>query len=219
MRKRAGARFLLAAAILSTSACLPRGRGLIVLCAGDSLTERGYPPYLQRILARDGVPARVINAGRSGASSGEYASFLMENEERLREERPDVVLIALGTNDLRTDHDFTPTEVFRRNIQTIIERFRTFRSRGGKTPEIFLSTIPDIPLGDLPVFDAGSARRVEAEVNPVIREIASAADLPVVDIHAVLAGRNDLLPGVHPSPEGYRLMAETWGKALSASLR
>jgi lysophospholipase L1-like esterase len=210
MRKRAGALFLLAAAILSTSACLPRGRGLIVLCAGDSLTERGYPPYLQRILARDGVPARVINAGRSGASSGEYASFLMENEERLREERPDVVLIALGTNDLRTDHDFTPTEVFRRNIQTIIERFRTFRSRGGKTPEIFLSTIPDIP---------GSARRVEAEVNPVIREIASAADLPVVDIHAVLAGRNDLLPGVHPSPEGYRLMAETWGKALSASLR
>jgi len=214
MRRRAGTLFFLVAAVVLFADCLPEGRGLIVLCAGDSLTEQGYPPYLRRILNREGIPARVANFGRSGATSGEYLAFLKENEDRLKEERPDVILVALGTNDLRTDHDFTPTEVFRTNLQAIIEKFRTFRSRGGKIPAIFLATIPDIPLGDLPVFDAESARRVQAEINPAIREIAAAAGLSVADNQAALAGRVDLLPGVHPSSEGYRVMAETWRRAL-----
>jgi len=214
MRRRAGTLFFLAAAAVLLAACRPEGRGLIVLCAGDSLTEQGYPPYLRRILNREGIPARVANFGRSGATSGEYLAFLKENEDRLKEERPDVILVALGTNDLRTDHDFTPTDVFRMNLEAIIEKFRTFRSRAGKIPAIFLATIPDIPLGDLPVFDAESVRRVQDEINPAIREIAVAAGLQVVDIQAALTGRPDLLPGVHPSIDGYRVMAETWRKAL-----
>lgn len=218
MWNRARVFFLLAAVILGQAACLAGGPGLIILCAGDSLTAQGYPPYLRRILVRDGIRSRVANYGRSGATSGEFLAFLEEEEDRLKEERPDVVLVALGTNDLRTDHDFTPTEIFRRNLQAIIERFRTFRSRSGRIPLIVLATIPDIPLGDLRNFDGNSARRVEDEINPAIRDIAAAAGLPVVDNHAVFAGRPDLLPRVHPAPEGYRAMAENWRKALRSRL-
>ncbi|MBN1939819.1 MAG: SGNH/GDSL hydrolase family protein [Candidatus Aminicenantes bacterium] len=214
MRRRAAVLFLITATAVSSAACRPEGRGLIILCAGDSLTEGGYPPFLRRMLQREGVLVRVGNYGRSGAASGEYLSFLMENEDRFKEERPDIVLITLGTNDVRTDHDSTPTEVFRQNLLAIIERFRTFRSRGGRIPRIMLSTIPPVPPDDLPNFNAGSARRVEAEINPAIREIANAAGIPLVDHHTALAARPDLLPGVHPSSEGYRLMAETWRKAI-----
>jgi len=61
--------------------------------------------------------------------------------------------------------------------------------------------------------DAGS-RRVRAEINPAIREIAAAEGIAVVDQHAVFLRRPDLLPEVHPVREGYRLMAEVWRDAL-----
>lgn len=217
MRKRAGALLLLAAAVFLTASCEPEGRGLIIFCAGDSLTEGGYPPYLRRMMQREGVSVRLANYGRSGDTSGQYLAFLSENEDRLKEERPDIVLITLGTNDLRTDHDFTSTGDFRRNLLAIIEKFRTFRSRDGRIPRIFLSTIPPIPPDDLPNFDQGSARRVDTDINPAVRDIAAESGLPAVDLHSALSDRPDLMPGVHPSPEGYRLMAETWRRALAAS--
>jgi len=211
---RTGRWLLLAALLPLFAACGGSERGVIILCAGDSLTENGYPPYLRRILARDGVAARVLNYGRSGNTSGEYLKFLQENRERLMEERPDVILIQLGTNDLRTDVDFTATDRFRTNLKEIVTEFRDFRSRSGKIPAIYLATIPDIPLGDLAVFNAESSRRVEAEINPALKAFAAAEGLPIVDNHAVFAGRPDLLPGVHPSSEGYRLMAARWREAL-----
>ena len=98
-------------------------------------------------------------------------------------------------------------------MRQILAVFRTFRSRSGKIPLILMATIPDIPETP-PNFDASSARRVRAEINPAIREIAAAEGIAVVDQHAVFLRRPDLLPEVHPVREGYRLMAEVWREAL-----
>lgn len=214
MPKRAGFGLALAGTILLFASCLANGRGLIVLCAGDSLTEQGYPPYLRRLLVREGIPARVVNYGKSGHTSGEYLEYLEKSWERMSEERPDVILIQLGTNDLRTDHDFTSAELFRGNLKKIIEKFRAFRTRAGKIPEILLATIPAIPPGSLVNFDDESRRRVEAEINPAIRALAAVERLPLAENHGVFVRRPDLLPGVHPSPEGYRLMAESFRNAF-----
>jgi len=196
------------------SGCAPSGRGVIVFCAGDSLTEAAYPHFLRRILNRDGIVARVLNYGRSGYTSGEYLNFLVRYRDKLIEEKPDVVLLQLGTNDLRNDQDFTPTDKFRANMKGILGVFRTFRSRSGKIPTILIATIPDIPETRPPNFDAESARRVRAEINPAIREIAAEEGIAVVDQHAAFVRRPDLLPEVHPARDGYRLMAETWREAL-----
>jgi lysophospholipase L1-like esterase len=99
-------------------------------------------------------------------------------------------------------------------MKEIIEVFRTFRSRTGKKPLIFLATIPDITPGKPSTYSAESARRVEAEINPAIRALAAEEKLPLVDNHAIFTGRPDLLPEVHPSPEGYRAMARNWREAL-----
>jgi lysophospholipase L1-like esterase len=216
MLKRAGGRVFLAAAISVLASCVPQGQGVIILCAGDSLTQYGYPPYLRRMLANEGIRARVVNYGRSGNTSGEYRTFLQVkvNKERLAEERPDVILIQLGTNDVRADLDFTPTDVFRSNMKEIISVFRTFRSRTGKKPRIYLAAIPDIMPGKPSTYSAESARRVEAEINPAIRALAAEEKLPFVDNHTIFKGRPDLLPEVHPSPEGYRAMARNWRETL-----
>jgi len=201
------------------SVCVSSPRGVIVFCAGDSITAAAYPHFLQRGLNRDGLPARVLNHGRSGNTSGEYLDFLAKNMERLIAERPDFILLQLGTNDIRTDLDFTSTERFRDNMKKILAAFRKFRTRSGKIPSILLSTIPPVPsVGSLP-FDAESLRRVEAEINPTIRALAAEEGLLLVDNHGLFSRRPDLLPDVHPSREGYRLLAENWRAALNPLLK
>jgi lysophospholipase L1-like esterase len=204
---------------LFVSVCVSSPRGVIVFCAGDSITAAAYPHFLQRYLNQDGLPARVLNHGRSGNTSGEYLDFLVKNLERLIAERPDFILLQLGTNDIRTDLDFTSTERFRDNMKKILAAFRKFRNRSGKIPVILLSTIPPVPsTGPLP-FDAESLRRVEAEINPTIRSLAAEEGLLLVDNHGLFSRRPDLLPDVHPSREGYRLLAENWRAALSPLLK
>jgi lysophospholipase L1-like esterase len=214
MKFRSGRWLYLGLTAVLFSACVPSGRGVIVFCAGDSLTEAAYPNFLRRILNRDGISARVLNYGRSGYTSGEYLNFLVASRDHLIEEKPDVVLLELGTNDLRLDHDYTPTDKFRANMKGIIGVFRTFRSRSGRIPTILIATVPDIPETKPANFGAESVRRVRAEINPAVREIAAEEGITVVDQHDVFVRRPDLLPEVHPVRDGYRLMAETWREAL-----
>ncbi|MCB1196963.1 MAG: arylesterase [Deltaproteobacteria bacterium] len=73
-----------------------------ILILGDSLTdgygvsrEQAYPAQLEKILQKQGLQVRIINAGSSGSTS---ASAL----ERLQwhmQAKPDILLLALGGND------------------------------------------------------------------------------------------------------------------------
>jgi lysophospholipase L1-like esterase len=198
--------------------CVSPPRGVIVLCCGDSITAGGYPHYLQRLFAADGIRARVLNRGRSGHRSGEYLSYLGHNEEELRGLKPDFILLQLGTNDVRTDLDRTPTPEFTANMREILRRLGGFKGRDGKPSRVLLGSIPPVPPAGTPVFDADSARRVTAEINPAIRRLAEEAGLPFVDNHAAFVGRPDLLPEIHPSREGYKALAAGWYRALKPLL-
>ena len=200
--------------------CSPRSRrNVIVLCAGDSLTEQGYPPFLRRILKDNGLTARVLNFGRSGNTSAEYLQFLEKQKDTMAAEHPDVVLLELGTNDLRLDGDRTTTADFRRNMERIIGIFRAFRDREGEATRLLLATIPPIPENVAFPFGLESRERAENEINPAIRQLAADKDLILVDHFAVFLASPHLLSGIHPTEEGYRLMAENWYKALRELLK
>jgi lysophospholipase L1-like esterase len=196
------------------SFCSSPPRGVIVLCAGDSITAAAYPHFLQRMFNREGIRSRVINFGRSGYSSGEYRRFLEESGERLKKERPGYILLQLGTNDVRVDGDHASTEEFAANMKAILEMFRDFRDRAGNPSRVLLATILPIPEDTPLPFTPESSRRVAAEINPAIRALAAAGGIPLVDNHALFANRPELLPVVHPSREGYVRIAENWFRAL-----
>jgi lysophospholipase L1-like esterase len=201
------------------SFCSSPARGIIVFCAGDSLTAAAYPHFLQRMFNREGIRCRVLNFGRNGFSSGEYRRFLEESGERLKKERPDYILLQLGTNDVRVDGDHAPTEAFTANMEAILEMFRAFRDRAGNPSRVLLGTILPIPENTPLPFSPESARRVAAEINPAIRALAAARGLPLVDNHALFTDRPGLLPGVHPSREGYLRIAENWFGALKPLIK
>lgn len=63
-------------------------------------------------------------------------------------------------------------------------------------------------------FDAASRARVEAEINPAIRETGARRQIPLVDNHRLFAAHPELLPGIHPSETGYRALGDAWYDAL-----
>lgn len=185
-----------------------------VLCAGDSITAASYPGHLQRLLEEGGLRARVVNAGKPGDNTAEYLRYL-EKSQIVEQTDPAWVLLQLGTNDLRIDGHATTTERFRKNLETILDRIGRHRARDGSSPRVFLATIPPIPVEVPGYFDAGSRARVEAEINPAIRDIARRRGLVLADNHTLFAARPDLLPDVHPSEAGYRVLAEAWRDVLA----
>lgn len=201
------------------SFCSAPPRGIVILCAGDSITAAAYPHFLQKLFNREGIRARVLNFGRSGFSSGEYRRFLERGGDGLTGERPDFVLVELGTNDVRIDGDHAATLEFAANMRVVLDILGKLRDRSGRPARVMLATIPPVPEGTPPPFAPESSRRVEADINPAIRSLAAGAGLPVIDIHAVFAGRPDLLPGIHPSRDGYRRMAEAWLAVLKPIVR
>jgi lysophospholipase L1-like esterase len=205
-------RTLLVSVLLFSCSAPPSG--YIILCAGDSITEVGYPPFLKSILKQEGVRAKVLNHGKSGHTSREYLGFLKENLAVMAESRPDFILLQLGTNDVRTDQDHTSAEAFYTNMKEIIRLFRDFATRSGKAPRILLATIPPIP-GDTPFpFAPESADRIRQEINPLIQKLAKEEKLGLVDNFSVFLDSPHLLPEVHPSDQGYEAMAKNWHDAL-----
>ena len=198
------------------SVCASPPRGVIILCAGDSLTAKAYPHFLQKLLNADGITARVVNQGVSGDTSGEYLEYVLDavRSEAIMWERPDVILLQLGTNDVRTDGDFTSTDRFVANMKSLLEYFRGFISRTADPSRIVLALIPPIPDGTPFPFSAESSRRVREEINPAIARLAGEYGLPLVDNYRIFEERPDLLPGVHPTTEGFRRMAGNWYETI-----
>jgi lysophospholipase L1-like esterase len=211
--RRLGCAFLLVLLAVVTS-CKARPGGIIIFCAGDSITEQGYPRFLRESLRSEGVKARVLNHGRSGNTSAEYLSFLKGNFDTLRDERPDIVLVELGTNDVRVDGDRVSREEFKRNMREIVGIFRDFKTRSGGRPSILLASIPPVPDGMAFPFGPESGQRVIAEINPAIKAVCMETHSIFVDNHSLFAGSLGLLSGVHPGPEGYRAMARNWHMAM-----
>ncbi len=203
---------------LFISFCSSSTRGIIVFCAGDSITAAAYPHFLQNMLNTNGIRARVINHGRSGNTSREYLGFLMKNQKKLSRELPDFILLQLGTNDVRIDSDSTPGEAFRANLNKILDIFRTFHNRNGKNAVILLATIPPVPKGVGSPFSERSRERVSAEINPLIREICQKEKILLVDNYSLFVSAPELLPDVHPTPEGYKRLARNWFEALKPLL-
>jgi lysophospholipase L1-like esterase len=206
---------------LFATVCASPPRGVIIFCAGDSLTSKAYPHFLQRLLNADGILARVNNHGVTGNTSGEYLSYLRDpsRSEALMWDRPDIILLQLGTNDVRTDGDFLSTDQFIANMRQILIFFGDFISRTADRSRIVLALIPPIPENTPYPFSPESARRVREEINPAIARLAREYGLPLVDNYRIFVERPDLLPGVHPTRDGFRLMAQNWYATVKEILK
>jgi acyl-CoA thioesterase-1 len=175
----------------------PQGNVPKIVALGDSLTagyglslHESYPSLLQEQLKRDGFAYEVVNAGVSGDTTAgglRRLDWALEGDVRF-------VILELGANDILRG---LPTSEMRRNLSQIIERSR---ARGA---EVLLAGMY------APTNMGTRYQRTSMEVFPAL---AKEYDLVLIPFFLDrVAGIENLNQpdGVHPNPEGTRIVAET----------
>lgn len=192
---------------------------LVIACVGDSITEMqgkkqgiSYPGYLQKLLG-DGY--EVINYGKSGScvlKNSDYPYRKCEAFNNFSKSQPDIVVIALGTNDSRPNNWARKAD-FAASYQFLIDTARNLPSK----PTVLVA-LP-IPMITFPGKFQYSLNgdTIANEIVPQIRKIAEENKCPVIDLFANYTSKPETyIDGVHPSDEGLEQMAKLVSVAISA---
>jgi acyl-CoA thioesterase-1 len=168
-----------------------------IVALGDSLTagyglalHESYPSLLQEQLKRDAFEYEVVNAGVSGDTTAgglRRLDWALEGDVRF-------VILELGANDILRG---LPTTETRNNLARIIERSQ---ARGARV----------LLAGMLAPTNSGADyQRASMEI---FTSLAKEYDLTLIPFFLDrVAGIENLNQpdGVHPNPEGTRIVAET----------
>lgn len=155
---------------------------------GISLTD-AYPAVLERALNDRGFKVSVLNAGVSGdttAGGKSRAAFV-------RDQKPDIVLVALGGNDLLRGIDPTASK---ENLRTIIKTFKD-------------ANIQVVIAGMYAPANLGEA--YGKEFNAMYPELAAEFNIPLIPflLEGVALDKNlNQNDGIHPNEAGARIVAE-----------
>jgi lysophospholipase L1-like esterase len=166
-------------------------------------------------------PAKVINAGVSGNTSGQLLARL---DRDVLSRNPDVVVVMVGTNDRLNSHSFTEPEIYGSNVDALVVRILANRAR------VVLVTPPTcvgrflLTRHDPKHFVRQSPSERMEEVRRILVGIARKRGVGLVDFHRYLTGNklgderatsllrnpanSDAKDGVHLTPEGSRRLAE-----------
>jgi acyl-CoA thioesterase I len=177
-----------------------------IVFLGDSLTagygleqDQSVPSLVQARLRREGYAYEVVNAGVSGDTSAGGLSRL----EWSLDGDVKVLVIELGANDgLRG----LPVDQLKRNLAAIITRAKQ------RNIQVVLTGM-EAPPNFGPAYTASFRK--------VYRDLAAEQDVVFVPFYLEdVAGRAELniADGIHPNPEGARIVEKNLWKALEPLL-
>lgn len=190
-----------------------RTAAIVYVALGDSTVEgvgatspdRNYVSRLYQRLRAVYPNARVSNLGRGGATS---ADVLARQLDRAVAQRPDLVTLSIGPNDITTR---VTVRAYEEKLDAILGRLRN-----ETTAVIVVNLIPD--LAATPRFSRSNAReavgRQSIAFNEVIERLGRAHGAELVDLYAASRLELPLRPelvwtdGYHPSDLGYARWAE-----------
>ncbi|MBL9059671.1 MAG: hydrolase [Mangrovicoccus sp.] len=164
--------------------------------------------------------AKLIEAGQPGRTTlrddpveGAHKNGLAVLPALLESHRPlDVVIVMLGTNDLKARFAMTPWDIARGVERLVLTIYASNAGRDGRAPGAFLvSPVPILETGWLgEQFEGGAAK--SRRLAPLIAEVAARHGCGFLD-----AGRHvavDPGDGVHLSAEAHGALAAAMAEAL-----
>jgi len=164
-----------------------------IVCLGDSITE-GYPwgpraSWPALVARMRGLP--MLNMG----VCGELSKEVLKRAEVCLKRRPDYAVFCAGTNDAYVG--LTASD--------ILENYRRFIVLCRRMDVCCVLATPT------PVFDAGPDRVIQ-DVADGVRRLAAREGTGLLDFNRLLTRRH-VPDAVHPSSEGYMLMARAMERA------
>ena len=189
-----------------------------VACVGDSITQGvganpesvySYPAQMQNIL---GDEYEVLNAGVSNTVVMDYerghkyrdTAKYTESKEFL----PDIVIIALGTNDAHsTMWDSGAPVQFRKDYTALAQEYMNLDSH----PIVMLS----LPMA---TWDTDRHNNNINGTIPIIKEIGAELGLQVIDMQSFTVNHPEWFPDkLHPGNDSYPLIAAEFAKYVTAA--
>jgi acyl-CoA thioesterase-1 len=168
----------------------------VIVMLGDSLTAgfqlpagAALPAALQREFDERGVPARFVNAGVSGDTTGDG---LNRYEWSVEGSNADLLVVALGANDFLGQ---LPPDTPKRNLAAILTKAKE-------------DNLPAVLLGV--ALPGGAKDEREAAYAAIYPQLAAEFGVPYYpDMLAPMAGQPGLLQqdGLHPTAEGVEAVA------------
>lgn len=173
-----------------------------VACVGDSITCGTL--YTDDLWLMLGGNYEVGNFGVNGAtvylnSTNPYINTpAFQAAEQFK---PQIVVIMLGTNDANPSLNET-NSAFIADYTKLIAQFQNLTGK----PKIWIALPP-------PIFnntDGLSGSYLQQNISPDIEQVANATGTGLIDVYGPLVGHSaDFLDGVHPDPDGAKILATT----------
>jgi acyl-CoA thioesterase-1 len=191
--------FLLAGPSLSATINLV-GLGDSLMAGYELAPEEAFPARLEKLLKDKGIDVTITNAGVSGDTSADGLA-------RIDWSVPDGtqgVILELGANDAL--RGLSPDET-RHNIEAAIQRLKA-------------RNIPVLLVGILAPPNMGSD--YAEKFNPIYADLARQYDLPLYPFFldgVMMKAGAQLADGMHPNPEGTKIMAEKFLGTAEAFLK
>ena len=208
--KRCFALILAVGALLSLGLQSARAQ-IKVACVGDSITAGygltnpwadSYPSQLATLL---GSGYTVGNFGLSGATVLKRSDYTYWNTSQYRASlkfKPNHVVIMLGTNDSKSWN--WNAAKFNADYKALIAQYQGLTSR----PTVYICLAPPVytpnPFGN--TFDPAFVQNV---LVPAIRTVATEAGVALIDNNTPLMNPAYFSDGVHPTPQGAGIIADT----------
>lgn len=192
----------IAFAVLFQSSAGPK----TILFFGDSLTagyglsiEEAFPALVEKKLAKNGKPAKVVNAGLSGETS---AGGLTRIDWVLRQP-VDIFVLELGANDgLRG----LPLDQTRKNLQAIIDKVKA------KNPQAKI-----VIAGMLVPPNMGPDYSTKFQkMFPEIAKTNKATLIPFLLQDVAGDEKLNQADGIHPNVEGHKRVADNVYKVITS---
>ena len=185
-----------------------------VAFVGNSITQGpgrdnpdSYPLQVGKLL---GDSYEVKNFGVSGRTllrKGDYPYWNEPQFQQVKDFRPDVVVIKLGTNDSKPQN-WAHKADFVKDYLDLIAEFRDHMPADGKVYVIIPVPVTRVNFGINPEV-------MNNEQRLMLMEIIQKSGAEAIDLYTPLMNRTELLPdGVHPNNEGLKIMAEVVARRI-----
>lgn len=178
-----------------------------IVAFGDSLTagfglspQQSYPSLLQQKLKADGFDYEVVNAGISGDTS---AGGVRRIDWSLEGSNVKFVIIELGGNDILRGQ---PIAAMKKNLSEIIERAKA------KGATVLLAGM------EAPTNSGVEYRRAVHDAFPELAKTHAVTLIPFFLDGVAGSQTLNQQDGIHPNPEGTKMVVETVYKYLKPLL-
>ncbi len=162
----------------------------------------GYPDRIARRLAASGTQVNLVNLGAAGATADDVRR---EQLPKLLAERPALVTIGVGLNDVLRGR---PLADYARDLEVIADAVARTNAA------VVVSELPDVSRSPSGAGSSPSLARRLAAYNATLRRVAERHGFQIAEVEEpsrrAFRGRADVFAkdGFHPSARGYELWAD-----------